>query len=373
MIINSDFCGGAIEVVEASASNNIRLNIRKDSQSCTRQWFYFSVETNSPERHFIKLMNANEVTFKESWENYEVFVSYDNEHWFTEKTELDGEVLSIDHQSSSTITYYAYFVPYTLKRQRFFLQDLTRQEHISISQLTETPLGNEIQLVTVGEVEPYKKNVWIIARQHPGETMAQWVCQGILCALAEQDEHSELLEKVTFSIVMNMNPDGAELGNHRTNANGANLNRCWSSDSIESCPEVFTVKSEMQKKGVDFLLDLHGDESIPHNFMMSFGKGEEGNLFKALLNHIEPNFQLEIDYNTYKTSCGSGGICGSSGCNSGKTATTYVADTYGATSLLLEASFKQIQSTLTLPTWDHLGCVELGNSLVKTMKTFLTR
>lgn len=33
----------------------------------------------------------------------------------------------------------------------------------------------------VGEYEKGKKTVWIIARQHPGESMAEWFVEGKTC------------------------------------------------------------------------------------------------------------------------------------------------------------------------------------------------
>lgn len=44
-----------------------------------------------------------------------------------------------------------------------------------------------------------------------------------------------------------MNPDGAVLGNLRTNARGVNLNREWLNPSMENSPEVFLVRKKCRK------------------------------------------------------------------------------------------------------------------------------
>ncbi len=76
-----------------------------------------------------------------------------------------------------------------------------------------------------------KKNVWIIARQHPGETMAEWFVEGLIKRLAGWGDWAGdpvarlIFDHAVFHIVPNMNPYGSVLGNLRTNAAGANLSR----------------------------------------------------------------------------------------------------------------------------------------------------
>src|SRR3546814_2121331 len=59
-----------------------------------------------------------------------------------------------------------------------------------------------------------------------------------------------------------MNPDGSFRGHLRTNAAGVNLNREWHAPSLERSPEVHHVLERMKRTGVDFAMDVHGDESI---------------------------------------------------------------------------------------------------------------
>src|SRR3546814_8179429 len=67
-----------------------------------------------------------------------------------------------------------------------------------------------------------------------------------------------------------MNPDGSFRGHLRTNAAGVNLNREWHAPSLERSPEVHHVLERMKRTGVDFAMDVHGDESIPHVFLAGF-------------------------------------------------------------------------------------------------------
>ena len=91
-----------------------------------------------------------------------------------------------------------------------------------------------------GEPGPDKKVVWIIARQHPGESMAEWFMEGFLNELT--DPHNAFavraLKHAVFYTVPNINPDGSIRGHLRTNAKGANLNREWANPTMEHSPEV---------------------------------------------------------------------------------------------------------------------------------------
>jgi murein tripeptide amidase MpaA len=367
IMINTEFDGGAIEVVEASQANDIQLKIAKDNQACTRQWFYFSVQTLSSEAHNIRLLNAADVSFSHAWKGYQALASYNNLDWFAVETVFSNGELQITHQATEKKVFYAYFVPYTLSRQRQLMDDICRLPNSSIIPLGTTPLDHPIDLVRLGDENINNKKVWLIARQHPGETMAQWIIEGVLRSLINNQEALELLfPEVTFYIVANMNPDGSKLGNHRTNAKGINLNRQWAKPDPIKCPEVFVVREAMLRSGVDFFIDIHGDETLPHNFMMVENNHLLGERLKAKLAVINTDFQLDYDYNNYDFGCGGSACCGSE-CKRNSTATAFVAQHFDAPSILLESSFKPLAKQGTVTSWDHQGCVRLGESLVTAL------
>ena len=76
-------------------------------------------------------------------------------------------------------------------------------------------------VLQVGSPSPHKAVIWVIARQHPGEPMAEWFAEGLLerltgtaaartAAAGEADsEVQQLLECTVLYIVPNMNPDGS--------------------------------------------------------------------------------------------------------------------------------------------------------------------
>ena len=113
-----------------------------------------------------------------------------------------------------------------------------------------------------------------MARQHPGETMAEWFVEGFLERLLDADDPvaRTLLQRCVFYVLPNMNPDGSARGNLRTNAVGANLNREWLEPTMARSPEVLLVRGAMERSGVDLFLDAHGDEGLAYNFVA----GSEG-------------------------------------------------------------------------------------------------
>ena len=104
------------------------------------------------------------------------------------------------------------------------LADAQMMPDCYLENLGQTVEGRDLDMLVIGnpEAEGVRK-VWVTARQHPGETMAEWFVEGLLGRLADEDDAlvRQLLNEAVFYIVPNMNPDGAALGNLRTNAAGA--------------------------------------------------------------------------------------------------------------------------------------------------------
>ena len=165
--------------------------------------------------------------------------------------------------------YFAYFEPYSWERHLDLLGRIDGAPLARVERLGSTLEGRDLDLVTVGTPGADRRSVWVIARQHPGETMAEWFVEGMLERLLDAADPvaRRILERAVVYVVPNMNPDGAVAGNLRTNAAGANLNREWLNPSLERSPEVCLVRQRMHETGVDLFLDIHGDEALPYVFV----------------------------------------------------------------------------------------------------------
>ena len=305
MKISTQFDGGSVVVCAAEDCQNIRLQLRADTAADFKQWFYFRLQGAAYQPCVMHFDNAGEAAFPH-WDDYQAMASYDRQNWFRVPTRYSDGVMVIEHTPLANSIYYAYFEPYSHEQHLNLLGDAQGSGLCQIEDLGTTVQGRDLNLLIIGNQAASDAKIWVTARQHPGETMAEWFVEGFLGRLLDSQDPTAraLLDQATFYVVPNMNPDGSVLGNLRTNAAGANLNREWENPSIETSPEVYYVREKMRETSVDLFLDIHGDEEIPYVFLA----GTEGvpsynerimqleNRFKAAFLAASPDFQDEHGY-----------------------------------------------------------------------------
>ncbi|MBL4800861.1 MAG: hypothetical protein JKY45_03135 [Emcibacter sp.] len=373
MKISSNFDAGNIQVVEAENPSNVRLRIRKDHNSDFYQWFYFRLTGAKGQLCAMTLENAAGAAYVGGWENYQVCASYDRQEWFRVSTHYHEGEITIQHIPESDSIYYAYFAPYSMERHHDLVSQAAEDEKVSLHVIGETLDGQDMDLLTIGEMAVGKKVIWVIARQHPGETMAEWFVEGFLERLLDEEDalSRKLLEKAVFYVVPNMNPDGSRRGHLRTNAGGANLNREWENPSVETCPEVFYVRGKMDETGMDLVLDVHGDEALPYNFIACFegipdvdaAKLDLAYEYQAHLMQCNPDFQTEKGYE--KEASGKANMT---------VGTNQMAHRYQAVAMTLEMPFKDTEATPDLTHgWSPERCRKLGKSNLDALAAVIDR
>lgn len=367
MIINSQFDSGNINVISAELPGDIKLSIKKDNQSEFYQWFHFKLHSEAFVAHHVTIVDLEKSAYPEGWRGYNPVASYDRETWFRVDSKFDGDKLSFEFTPEQSSVYFAYFAPYSYERHLDFIAQAQQCFDCQHELLGLTLDGREMNLLVVGneDLEAGNKNkIWITARQHPGETMAEWLVEGLVQRLLDEDDGlaRKLLQDNVFYIVPNMNPDGGVRGHLRTNAIGVNLNREWQNPSASNSPEVLCVLDKMQETGVDLFLDVHGDEALPYNFVA----GSEGNpnysehirmlenLFKDTLLTITPEFQDTFGYD--KDEPGKANLT---------VASNAVGFKFGCLAYTLEMPFKD---NADLPDvsygWSIPRCKQLGEDLL---------
>ena len=273
MHITANFDAGNIEVINLEDKKNIQLAIRPDVGGEFFQWFNFRLTGQVGEQYVLNIMNAGDAAFPAGWENYQAVASYDRDYWFRLPTSYKDGKLTITAELECETIQIAFFAPYSDERHQDLLAAVQMHPLVTLEHLGETLDNRDLTLVKISDGasnnDAPKRNIWITARQHPGETMAEWLVDGLLHSLLDGDNATGklLLDKANFYIVPNMNPDGSVRGHLRTNAVGTNLNRAWSNPNLETSPEVFHVINKMEETGVDLFYDVHGDEEIPFVFL----------------------------------------------------------------------------------------------------------
>lgn len=345
MEISTGFDGGNIELVEFSQDKEIRLKIKPDHNSEFYQWFFFRVSGVKSRALHYSIINAEGAAYPDGFRNYRVCYSYDRENWYRHNTRLEHGILGFEFTAQHDAVYFAYFAPYPMERHHKLVARAQSAEHCSLQVLGQTLDHQDLDLLTFSSASAgKKKQCWFIARQHPGETMAEWWMEGAISVLLDKNNAltNALLEQCDIHLLPNMNPDGSRRGHLRTNAVGRNLNREWASPSMEESPEVFLTKQAMAQTGVDFWLDVHGDESLPYCFiagtegLTGWSDKEQGQLdfYKNILAELNPDFQTKEGYPS--KSPGTANLTMS---------TAQTASLYGCLAMTLEMPFKDTTAT----------------------------
>jgi murein tripeptide amidase MpaA len=337
--ITSVFDSGNI-VVEAIDGTSATLSIRKDHQSDFFQWFHFRAAAGAGTDLVLRITGLAASAYPDGWAVYNAVVSEDRETWRRAPSSYDaneaGGTLTIRYRLEGDAAWFAYFAPYSLERHHDLVAQAAACEGVTLRQLGLSLDGRPIDCLELGTGD---KPVWLIARQHPGESMAQWWMEGALDMLTDPaNVHArKLLAAARLYIVPNMNPDGSTRGHLRTNAAGVNLNREWHAPSAERSPEVLCVRDRMDETGVAFAMDVHGDEAISAVFLAGFEgipslKDAQIGFFRRYRDTLAirtPDFQTRLGYPEARP--GKANLA---------MATAQLAERYGAVAMTLEMPFK---------------------------------
>jgi murein tripeptide amidase MpaA len=336
LTISSAFDAGNIRVVNQSG-DTADLEIVHDHMSDFYQWFYFRVAGGAGRELTLRITNCAGSAYPHGWPDYKGVISLDREEWvrISDTSYADG-VLTMKLTPPQDLVWIAYFAPYSMERHNDLVTQTATLGGVLYRSLGKSLDGQDIDCLTIGEGP---LNIWLYARQHPGESMAEWWMEGALEKLTDdEDPIARILRRdCTFRVVPNMNPDGSRRGHLRTNAAGVNLNREWHAPSAEKSPEVLAVRNAMDESKPDFAMDVHGDEAIPANFLAGFEgipsiNDEQLKLFKLYsdtLERISPDFQTAEGYEIPAP-----------GQANMSMSTTQLAERYGCISMTLEMPFK---------------------------------
>ncbi len=340
MDITSNFDSGNIDVVRINEqTNDIELKIRKDTNSDFLQWFHFKLTGANKKRCKLSILNAGKTSYPKGWENYSVCASYDREDWFRIPASFVNGILTFNFKPIHNSVYFAYFTPYSYERHLDLIHQAQLADNVKLEILGKTIEGRDIEMLIIGTPRRNKKVIWVIARQHPGESMAEWFIEGFLERLLDPNDavSKKLLEDAYFCVVPNMNVDGSIAGNLRSSASGANLNREWLKPTKKNSPEVFYVRKKMDETGMHLMLDVHGDEELPYNFVAA-AEGIPGyndylaNMEKRFIDQWMdtcPDFQDTYKYPMEKPGEANMTIC-----------TNQIAQRFGCLALTIEMPFK---------------------------------
>lgn len=365
--IDTAFDSGNINVLSIDGAE-AKLAIHRDAHSDFFQWFHFRVSGVAGRELVLRITGLNGAAYPDGWADYQARFSEDRDYWGLAQTswdpKADNGTLTITHTPESEICWFAYFAPYSMERHHDLIAQVAGEPGVIYRRLGTSLDGQPIDCLTMGE-RPVQ--IWLQARQHPGETMAEWWMEGALDALTDPaNPHGRLLrQKATVHVVPNANPDGSRRGHLRTNAAGVNLNREWHEPTPERSPEVLAIRNAMDETGVALCLDVHGDEAIPHVFIAGFegipsiteAQLASYHRYLAILDKQTPDFQTRVGY-----------PIAPAGRANLTMATNQIAERYGAVAMTLEMPFKD-HNDLPCPDqgWSAERSAQLGRDCIAAL------
>mgnify|MGYP001489073252 CR=1 FL=1 len=187
--VTAAFDAGNIECLNADdCTTGLGVQVKIKDDPCTelegkahKQWFYFRAAGSF--RHVksqFTIINAGDVSYPEAWPKSTVVYSYDRKEWkrchATTWSESTGH-LTWSLTPEANVVWFAFFAPYSFERHSDLVAMCSSSSDAKVEQLGNTLDGRAIDLVVAGS-GPLK--CWVIHRQHPGETQAEWFAEGLL-------------------------------------------------------------------------------------------------------------------------------------------------------------------------------------------------
>ncbi len=252
--ISSEFPGGNI-VVNKIKGDTVWLE--PDLSLTEGKWFYWYFKISG--------ITGKKIVFKFDQPN--VFAKYgpaysmNNDEtwkWFGENRIVDN-AFSFSFSEQDTVAFFSVAFPYTEKNLYSFLETLNKRELLKIDTLCFSPENRVIEKITIPCLsdEPTYK-VLITARHHACEMMANYVLEGIIKSLLNDNNLKQLRESTEFLIIPFVDKDGVENGEQGKNRIPRDHNRDYDGESIHNSTDAIRkLIPYWGENKIKLALDIH--------------------------------------------------------------------------------------------------------------------
>jgi zinc carboxypeptidase len=195
-----------------------------------------------------------------------VAISDDGKAWRTVPTDsLPGNRVQVRVTMAGRQLYVARMEPYRLSDLERLLATIRSHRPVRIEPIGQTVAGRQLEIVRIGDpAAPHR--VFLRARAHPWEAGSNWVMQGLIERLLEDDEETtRFLRSYNVSLLPMANKDGVARGGTRFNLRGMDLNRNWDKPADpELSPENAALEQWLDReiaggRKPQLALELHND------------------------------------------------------------------------------------------------------------------
>ena len=157
-----------------------------------------------------------------------VALSANGRDWQTVPTVgLPGNRVQLQVTMPGPALYVARMEPYRISDLERFLSSIRSHPLVAVTPIGKTVAGRDLEIVSIGNrAAPYR--VFVRARAHPWEAGSNWVRQGLIERLLEDNETVRaFLRTYRVDVLPMANKDGVARGGTRFNLRGKDLNRDW--------------------------------------------------------------------------------------------------------------------------------------------------
>ncbi|MFN3649186.1 MAG: M14-type cytosolic carboxypeptidase [Armatimonadota bacterium] len=255
--VRSDFEGGNATDVEIVAADYLRFRADPGT-SPAPLWFYFAIEGAAVPEVWCELRNAAECLGPASgWPTVRPVVSAGDGRWerVAETTYVESRGwfrFRVPVRGPRTLVAYSY--PYTSADLERLLTDLPA--HLQREELARSRRGRAVPYLRAGSLTA-PDQVWVLGRQHAGETPASFAAEGLLREMA--GTRGAERRGMAVHLVPLLDLDGACEGAYGKDQAPIDFNRDWSPHPRR--PEVAEVLRRLREPQVAartrLVLDLH--------------------------------------------------------------------------------------------------------------------
>lgn len=249
MKIVNDYNGSSINIDKIDFSNNkAYLSLVEENNKASHYFNFLAInESDMPGTAVITNFNKSAYYSSNSFSPYKNI----NHTWIRmNDSEYTIEDNSITFSISANSTIEISLVPRYTEND---LINFCKKSNIVFSDST-------LIKIDLGDIE--KPTVFIIGRQHPGETLSSFFIEGII---QEIQANEYLKNNYHFLLYPIVNRNGVENGDHRY-SDGIDFNRSWNTPAPPS--EIYCIKSELQQyKDLKYFIDIHNDEITPNDYI----------------------------------------------------------------------------------------------------------
>ena len=259
MNIFTNYDGASIDIIDTDINKNKIILSPKLENNNYANYYNFCVKNDTDKIGKIVITNLLNLQYPTSLKDHLPYFKSSNGDYKkidNSRVKIINDSVSITIMPNENMEISS-FPRYTMQDLDNYLKTILPNDNVTINNdiLKEIIIGN-----------PNNKTIFIIGRQHPGETLSSYFIEGIINGIIN---NITLLDNFCFVIIPIVNITGVKNGNHRF-THGYDYNRMWNSNGIIN--EIDFIKSEMSKYNIYNFIDVHCDEITNSDYIRTKDK-----------------------------------------------------------------------------------------------------